>query len=504
VRLRIETLATHDAGELLAQAASRHYYAVFLQRFYHEGLAQASYMIACEATGEAIVVDANRSLEAYLSTAAAHSFRITHVTETHIHADYVSGSRDLARRTHAQLLLSAEGTEDWQYEFAQADGARLLSDGDVIRVGRVELRVLHTPGHTPEHLTFVVTDTPTSSEPLGALTGDFIFVGDVGRPDLLERAAGIAGTMRDSARQLFESLQRFTAAYPDHLQIWPGHGAGSACGRALGAVPMSTLGYEKIANWALQARDVEAFAVEVLGTQPDPPPYFAVMKRINREGPSPMSAAPLPRQAPGRLPAVLREGAMVLDVRATAAFGRGAIPGTINLPLNTAFVSRAGWLVPYDRDVYVLSDDEDDTVAHAAARELLLIGIDRVRGWFGADAYHNNDLPASQTVAHVSAAELARRVRSGEAAIIDVRNADEWQHGHIAGAVHVPLGRLREHVDTLPRDKQLVLHCAAGGRSAIGASVLLAAGLTNVANLEGGYAAWQAAGLPVSTDGDGA
>jgi len=461
-------------------------------------------MIGCEATGEALVVDANRNLEPYLSTAATHSFRITHVTETHIHADYVSGSRDLARRAHAQLLLSAEGGADWQYAFAEESGATVLRDGDVVRVGKIDVRVVHTPGHTPEHLTFVVTDTPTSNQPLGALTGDFIFVSDVGRPDLLERAAGVAGTMRDSARRLFESLQRFQAAYPDHLQIWPGHGAGSACGRALGAVPMSTLGYEKIANWAFQASNADDFVREVLDSQSDPPPYFAIMKRVNREGPPPIAdVTHPPRQAAAMLRSRLNEGAVVLDLRPTAAFARGSLPGTINLPLNTAFVGRAGWLVPYDRDVFLLTDDATDMVAHTAARELQLIGIDRVLGWFGADALDNADLPARQTVTQLSAAEVARRVRSGTAAVVDVRNKDEWQHGHIDGAVHVPLGRLRDHIDSLPRDTQLVLHCASGGRSGIGASVLLAMGVPNVANLEGGYVAWQAAGLPVTTDGDG-
>ncbi|MGQ0643534.1 MAG: MBL fold metallo-hydrolase [Gemmatimonadaceae bacterium] len=478
-----------------------HYYAVFLQRFYHEGLAQASYMIGCQATSEALVVDANRNLDVYLSTAAAQSFRITYVTETHIHADYVSGSRELARRTHAQLLLSGEGGDDWQYGFAQGAAARLLHDGDVIRVGRVAVRVEHTPGHTPEHLTFVVTDTVASNQPMGALTGDFIFVGDVGRPDLLERAAGVAGSMRESARQLFESLRRFAAAHPDHLQIWPGHGAGSACGKALGAVPMSTLGYEKIANWAFQAADADAFAAAVLDSQSDPPPYFAIMKRVNRDGPSPMLASALTRQAAAELPALLQNGAVVIDLRPTAAFARGAIPGTINLPLNTVFVSRAGWLVPYDRDVYFLVDDETDLVAQAAARELMLIGIDRVRGWFGADAFNNPALPATQLVTQVTAAELARRVQRGQAAVIDVRNSDEWSHGHIAGAMHIPLGKLQEHAASLPRDTTLVLHCAAGGRSSIGASVLLALGLPNVANMEGGYDSWRAAGLPVERDG---
>lgn len=471
---------------------------VFLQRFYHDGLAQASYLIACQETGDAIVVDANRNLEVYLAAAAAHGFRIAYVTETHIHADYVSGSRELAGKVHARLLLSGEGGRDWQYGFAQESGATVLRNNDLINVGRVAIRALHTPGHTPEHLTFVVTDTPVSNHPVGALTGDFLFVGDVGRPDLLERAAGIAGTMRESARQLFESLTRFAAAYPDHLQIWPGHGAGSACGKALGAVPTSTLGYERIANWAFQVRDADAFVAQVLDSQPDPPPYFAIMKRVNRDGPAAANLTePVTRQAAARLPEVLSDGALVIDLRPTALFARGGVPRTINLPLNNSFVSRAGWLVPYDRDVYLIADDDGGTVAQSAVREIKLIGIDNVRGWFGADVLQNG--AARQTIPQLAATDVAARVRNGSAVIVDVRDASEWARGHIPSAEHVPLGRLTQHAAELADGgRQLVLHCATGGRSAIGASVLLAQGVPNVANMEGGYSAWQAAGLPVT------
>jgi hydroxyacylglutathione hydrolase len=458
-------------------------------------------MIGCQETGEALVVDANRNLEPYLSAASAHSLRITHVTETHIHADFVSGSLDLSRRVHAQLLLSGEGGPDWQYRFAEASRATLLRGNDVFNVGTIRIHVMHTPGHTPEHLTFVVTDTPVSDQPIGAVTGDFVFVGDVGRPDLLERAAGQAGTMRDNARQLFDSVQRFKAAHADHLQIWPGHGAGSACGKSLGAVPMSTIGYEKIANWAFQARDAESFANDVLDSQSDPPPYFAIMKRVNRDGPPTGNMhRRIPRAEPNKLQEVIAEGAMVIDLRPTAAFAQGGMPGTINLPLNNSFVSRAGWLVPYDRDIYLLSLDQTDTIASVAVRELALIGIDRVCGWFGQDALENPEHPASQKVAQLSAREVARRLGDGDTTIIDVRNTDEWEKGHIEGAQHVPLGKLREHIDALPRDKQIVLHCAAGGRSGIGASILKAAGLPNVANMEGGYDSWHAAGLPVTRD----
>ncbi|HEY9516883.1 MAG TPA: MBL fold metallo-hydrolase, partial [Gemmatimonadaceae bacterium] len=243
---------------------------MFLRRFYDESLAQASYMIGCTAEGAALVVDPNRDVEQYLVAAAAEGVRLTHVTETHIHADFVSGSLQLARESGARLLLSNEGDEAWKYAFAAREGAELLRDGASFEIGAVRVDVVHTPGHTPEHITFLVTDTAVGDQPMGALTGDFIFVGDVGRPDLLERAANIAGTMEAGARELFRSLRRF-AAFPDYLQLWPGHGAGSACGRALGAMPQTTLGYEKLFNWAFAVEDEDEFVRLVLAGQPHPP-----------------------------------------------------------------------------------------------------------------------------------------------------------------------------------------------------------------------------------------
>src|SRR6266550_4283928 len=254
---------------------------MLLRRLYEDMLAQASYIIASDETREAIVVDPNRDVDKYLAVAKADKLRITHVTETHIHADFVSGARTLAEATGAKLLLSGEGGEDWQYKYAADAGAQLLHDGDTIDVGPVRVDVLHTPGHTPEHLSFLITDTQVAKSAMGLLSGDFIFVGDVGRPDLLERAANLGNTMDGLARQLYTSLQR-ARSLPDYLQIWPGHGAGSACGKALGDIPSSTLGYERLVNWAFQVADENAFVREVLAGQPEPPKYFARMKTLNR------------------------------------------------------------------------------------------------------------------------------------------------------------------------------------------------------------------------------
>jgi hydroxyacylglutathione hydrolase len=469
---------------------------MFFQRFYNQSLAQASYLIGCQATGDAIVVDPNRDVQPYLDVAAREGLRIAFVTETHIHADFVSGSRELAARTNARLLLSEEGDADWKYAFAATDGARLLKDGDAVMVGNIQLDVMHTPGHTPEHLSFLVTDTPAAAGPWGILTGDFVFVGDVGRPDLLETAAGHVGTMEASARTLFRSLERFRAL-PDHLQLWPGHGAGSACGKALGAIASSTVGYEKRGNWGVAQLDEERFVHDVLDGQPEPPRYFAQMKRINKVGPRVLGALPTVKALPAsRLPELLAQQIMVVDARPAAAFAAGHVPGTINVPLSSSFSTWCGWLMPYDRDVALLVDD----VAHAerALHDLAMIGLDRVIGVFdrtAIDAFRSSGGTPGTVVqlAPLDAAELAAK----GAMIVDVRGQAEFRAGHLPGATNIPVGLLPQQVDTLPADRPIIVQCQSGARSAIAASVLAARGLANVRNLSGGFVAWRAAGLPV-------
>ena len=472
---------------------------MLLERFYHEGLAQASYLVGCQATGEAIVIDPNRDAEPYLAVAAAHGLRITQVTETHIHADYLSGSRELARRAGARLLLSAEGGPEWQYAFAATEGARLLHDGDQIPVGRIRLDVVHTPGHTPEHLVFAVTDVPASDQPMGAITGDFLFVGDVGRPDLLERAANVAGTMHDAAGRLFDSIQRFATRYPDYLQILPGHGSGSACGKSLGAVPSSTLGYEKIANWGLRVRDRDSFIEQVLAGQPDPPRYFATMKRLNREGPALLETVAHPqRLGASRLAGVLAAGARVVDLRSTAAFATGFVPGTINVPLNRSLVGRAGWLLDYDHDFYLLHDGDGEEPVRAALGELAMIGLDRCGGWFGGDALADGrSRGILDTIAQVDVGAVAGLLADDAVSVVDVRSLEEWNAGHVEGTTHIPLGRLEERLAEVDPGRPVALLCGSGGRSSVAASLLKARGIARVENIRGGYTAWTAAGLPV-------
>ena len=474
---------------------------MLLKRIYDDALAQASWLVGCQATGTALVIDANRDVAQYLRAAEADGMRITHVTETHIHADFVSGSRELAQVTGAELLLSAEGGPDWLYAFADEANATLLHDGDRFLVGNIRLEVIHTPGHTPEHITLLLTDTPAGDRLMGAFTGDFVFVGDVGRPDLLERAAGVANTMEAGARALYTSIQRFKQ-FPDYIQIWPGHGAGSACGKSLGAVPTSTLGYEKLVNWGLTTTDAGEFVRLVLDGQPEPPAYFAHMKRINRDGPSALGGLPRPdRLAPGPLVEVLARGMTVIDTRRTADFAARHVPGTINLPANKNLSTYAGSVLPFDVPYYLICDEPATEVAARAARDLALVGYDRVMGTFGTDAIDHWQQAgrALGSVTQLAPDDVATRLARGEVRVIDVRKRSEWDAGHVPGVAHIPLAELVARIDEIPTDRPIVMQCQGGGRSAIAASVLRARGFSAVDNLAGGFTAWAAAGLPVET-----
>jgi hydroxyacylglutathione hydrolase len=473
---------------------------MYFRRFYDDQLAQASYLLGCQATGEALVVDPGRHVEPYLRAAETEGLRVTHVTETHIHADFVSGARELAERARARLLLSGEGGEAWRYRYAAEAGAEIVCDGSRFGVGRLSFQVMHVPGHTPEHLMFVVTDTASATEPMGALTGDFLFVGDVGRPDLLERAARQAGTAETSARQLFRSLRRLEPL-PDWLQVWPGHGAGSACGKALGAVPQSTLGYERRFNWAFGVADEDAFVQAVLAGQSVPPPYFAEMKRINRDGPRVLGELGRPpRLDATAIAQAMTAGAVVVDTRPARDFAARSIPGTISIPANRAFTSWAGWLLPYDRDLVLIVDERTGFGLPDLVRGLAGIGLDRVEGAAGPEVFESWAAERSplQTIAAIGGDALVAEVAHGRAGVVDVRTAAEYDAGHIPGAVNIPLGELPSRVADVPRGRPLVVHCQAGGRAAIAASLLAARGVEDVRLYGGGFSEWTAAGHPVT------
>ncbi|HSE46220.1 MAG TPA: MBL fold metallo-hydrolase [Gemmatimonadales bacterium] len=456
-----------------------------------------SYLIGCGQSGEALVVDPNRDVEQYIKAADRSGLKIIAVTETHIHADFLSGVRELAQRTGAKPYLSDAGDRDWKYTWAGPANAGLLNEGSQLRIGNIKIEALHTPGHTPEHLSFMVTDGAVADSPMGVVTGDFLFVGDVGRPDLLEKAARVQGASERSAKDQFASVQRFRSM-PDHLQVWPGHGAGSACGKAMSAVPQSTIGYEKLFNWAFQIPEEAEFVRQVLSGQPDPPRYFGEMKRLNKLGPAILGGMRRPARLPEtRLRPLLRDGALVVDLRSAADFAGRHAPGSINIPFNRSFTGWAGWLLPYDRDFYLIVDESTTAPVDAAVRDLALIGLDRIGGYFGSEAlvaWEETEGPL-ETVAQVGVEALARS-RNGRI-VLDVRDDSEWAGGHLPGARHIPLGRLPDRLDEIPRDGDLVVHCQSGSRSSIAASLLLAGGFTHLANLTPGYAGWLSAGMPV-------
>jgi hydroxyacylglutathione hydrolase len=358
---------------------SYHARLMIFRRFYDDALAQASYMIACEQSAEAIIIDPNMDLEKYRGAASDHGVKIAHVTETHIHADFASGSRALAAATGAQLSVSAEGGAEWQYGFRNEPRVRALRERDVITIGMVSLAVRHTPGHTPEHLSFVVTDSARSGAPLGVMTGDFVFVGDVGRPDLLERAAGEAGTMRDSARSLYSSVESFKQL-PDHLQIWPGHGAGSACGKAMSSASQSTLGYERIANWAFAPMSESEFVERVLDGQPAAPPYFGAMKIRNRDASAPCALELARMLSNDKVATLLAANRLVVvDVRNDDEWAKGHVPGAMLIPLPVLHNRLAE--IPRDRPV--LLHCQRGSRSAAAAATLDAFGFDDVHDLIG-------------------------------------------------------------------------------------------------------------------------
>ncbi len=458
---------------------------MLLRYFYDDKLAQASYLVGCVKTGEALIVDPMRDSTPYIQAAAKEGLRITHVTETHIHADFVSGSRELAAATGATIYLSDMGPTDWKYAYADEPNVITVRDGDSWMVGNVRVEVLHTPGHTPEHIAFMITDTAGADKPMGIFTGDFLFVGDVGRPDLLEEAAGFKGTKEPGARQQFKTVQRFKTL-PDYLQIWPAHGAGSACGKALGAIPSTTLGYEKLFNPAFQLTEEETFVRWLLAGQPEAPWYFAQMKKVNKAGPALLRDLPQPVQLQSAdLEAALQAGQLVVDLRKREEYAKAYAPGTINVPANNhLFSTFIGWFVDYTQPLYLVlpTNDALDEVIKA----LQAIGIDNIPGYFTPEIVHKY----TATLPLITAQELATRLPLNGLTVVDVRGLGEYADKHMVGARHIPLGYLPQRLNELPKDKTVVTQCATGYRSQIAASLLRAHGFNNVLSLNEGIDTW--------------
>jgi hydroxyacylglutathione hydrolase len=458
---------------------------MLLERIYDEDLAQASYLIGCQRKGEAVVVDARRDIDTYRSLAAANGMKIVAVTETHIHADYLSGTRELAAATGAKIYVSGEGGPDWQYGF---DGERLF-DGSKITIGNITVQALHTPGHTPEHLSFLITDGAFSSEPGYLLSGDFVFSGDLGRPDLLDEAAGGVDTRFEGARQLFTSLRDKFLTLPDFVQVYPGHGAGSACGKALGAIPSSTVGYERLYAWwgpYLAANDEQGFIDELLDGQPDAHAYFGRMKRQNRQGPAVMGErAPLTELDTA---AVVRDLAAnkvtFVDTRPNTAVHQGTVAGALNIPAGKSVASFGAWAVDPERDsrpLVLLASGQEQ--AQAMWDHLVRVGIDNVGGYVTSI----DGLPAA-TPRLIQPEELEG---FDAAVVLDVRNRTEHTAGHIPGSKQLSGGRVLWNLDQLPTGGTVVTYCQSGVRSSVAASTLRHAGY-DVVELDGSYAAWAA------------
>ncbi|MFZ4664666.1 MAG: MBL fold metallo-hydrolase, partial [Caldilineaceae bacterium] len=427
-----------------------------------------------------------------LQLAAKEGLRITHVTETHIHADFVSGSRELAAATGATIYLSDMGDANWKYQYAHEQNVVLVNEGDSWLVGNIKVDVLHTPGHTPEHISFMITDTAGANQPMGVFTGDFLFVGDVGRPDLLEAAAGLMGTAEPGAHRQFQTVQRFKTL-PDYLQIWPAHGAGSACGKALGAIPSTTLGYEKLFNPAFQIDEEEAFVKWLLAGQPEAPRYFAQMKKVNKEGPALLKELPKP-QALDRaaIDHLVTKGAFVADLRGRTDYAAANIPGTISIPERKDFSTFVGWFIDYAKPFYFVTPSA--TVVDELLMALRSIGIDNVAG------YALPEIVSGKTdkLPEWSAQELATRLPQNGIVVIDVRNKSEYLEEHIRGARHIHLGALPKYLDQIPHDHTVITNCASGYRSQIAASLLRSRGFTNVVTLRDGKELWSQAVETVS------
>jgi hydroxyacylglutathione hydrolase len=460
---------------------------MFFQHIYDKTLAQGSYLIGCQATGEAIVIDAQRDTDIYLEIAKQNDLRITHLAETHIHADFLCGSRELAATTGATMYLSDEGGEDWQYQFPHKG----LKDGDIIKVGNLTLEVMHTPGHTPESISFLLTDHPATDKPVMIFTGDFVFVGDIGRPDLLEKAAGLTGTKEVGAKQMFRSLKKF-AALPDYVQVWSAHGAGSACGKALGAVHSSTVGYEKIRNWALQyGEDEQGFTDYLLAGQPEVPKYFAMMKHLNKVN------RPLLVEVPNhsllykkQFLAAYENGIKVIDTRNKADFAKGFIPGSFNIQDSNSFSTWCGWLLNYQEQFMLVANDDQ---IEGLTRKLMRIGLDNIYGYISD--VHNLGIEL-QSADVINLDQFKSCIGQEDVQIIDVRGLVEYEAEHIDGADNLFVGTLADNLDKVSREKQVIVHCQAGDRSTIAYSILTKNGFEKVKNFSGGMKEWLTAGEP--------
>ncbi|MFF8945733.1 rhodanese-like domain-containing protein [Streptomyces sp. NPDC014864] len=454
---------------------------MFFAQYYLDCLSQASYMIADETTGRAVVVDPRRDISEYLADADAHGFTVQGVVNTHFHADFLAGHLEMANRTGAWIGYGRRAEAEYPI--------RKLSDGERISLGGVTLQILETPGHTPESISVLVYEHTDDTVPYGVLTGDALFIGDVGRPDLL---ASFGTTADELGRMLYDSVQHKLMALPEEVRVFPAHGAGSACGKNLSTQRQSTIGEQRATNYACRPMSEEQFVALVTAGQPSAPAYFAYDAVLNRRehGLFDAGVAVRPLSA-GEFGQRRAADAIVVDARDPQEFAAGHLRGSVNVPADGRFAEQAGMVVGPDAEVVVVApQDREEEIVTRLAR----IGFDRVGGYLrepeGAFLTLADDmLPASR----LTADELRWLLESDEPPLVlDVRNAGEREAGFIDGSLHIPLAELARRIDEIPAGRPLVVHCAGGHRSSIAASLLRHKGRADVSDLLGGYAAWSA------------
>ncbi len=463
-----------------------------LQQFAIEGLGHLSTLIADEAAGVAAVIDPRRDVDVYLEAARAAGLTISHVVETHLHNDYVSGGRELAALTGASHVIGAGAELGHEH--------RQVRNGEGFDVGTLRFQALDTPGHTPEHVSYAVADRSRSEEPLLLLTGGSLLVGAVGRTDLLgaDRALAYAAAMH---RSLHEVILR----HEDSVAIYPTHGAGSLCSTGISSTSWSTIGYERRNDPLLAPMEIDAFARALLSGQPTVPRYFARMRPMNRAGPRllggivPELAALSAKDVADRL----AHGSVLVDARSPEAHTEGHIPGSLSIPAGTSFGTWLGWVVDPDASVILLVDSPADL--DDLARQALRIGFDGLAGYVDGDrggglaAWRRSGRPIEVGIA-LSMDALAKQVSAGGADVpfvIDVRQSSEYEAGHVPGSLHIGAGELPSRLERLPRDRPIATICASGYRSSVAASLLRAAGFERVSSVPGGIPDWEARGFPI-------
>lgn len=459
---------------------------MYIEQFFVEGLGCASYLVGCEAAGLAAVVDPDRDVRKYLAAAEARGLKITFIIETHLHADHVSGNTELAARTGAEIVV---------HELAQAEFPhRTVKAGDTLALGNVRLDILHTPGHTPESLTLLVADQTRAAQPWMALTGDTLFVGDAGRPDLVgaEAARGLAAQMHAS---LFSQL----LTLDDGLLIYPGHGAGSLCGKAIGSVRSTTLGFERRHNPALAPRTVAEFVDFAVSDLPEQPGNHTRIKAMNRRGPRPLGdVQPRPLTIPAAIPHFQR-GAALLDLRPKADYVQAHVPGSVHLEADAQLSNRIGFMLPPDIPVILLLADPADYAA--VVYSLGRVGFDQVLGYLadGLTTWQAMGLPITAgDVKDIEAPELKQMLEAGNGAapvVVDVREPWEYRQGHVPGAVLMPLGELAQRAGELDAGRPVAVICATGNRSQSGSAVLGQKGFKTIYNVRGGTLGWMRRGF---------